>query len=299
MDGGFAVREGWGTRFTHYAADGELVGTEIGLTTALDYQGVHLGLQAPAAGGGYLAIPLHNASQQAGLNGGPPIDRLPLLRVRRSDSGGWLPPEPIFWQNIRNSLQVIPVRALDSHAFGGQRFGDYDHTAFAHGKVLVMQRASVSPGSLGLIELNTDGDTLWHRRLHFKPLRFTHDWVQEAVDMVTGPEFQFPGTSPAEHREYLEAFEETLYKPEYLPAAQGFFLAASDEVWIKTFERSDTLRVYYTVRRGDMSSEPRRVLLPESFSAEAATSTHVWGTREDPLGVLYVVGRRLTRAGKP
>lgn len=36
-DGGFTVREGWGTRFTRYTADGGLVGTETGLTTALTY----------------------------------------------------------------------------------------------------------------------------------------------------------------------------------------------------------------------------------------------------------------------
>lgn len=91
----------------------------------------------------------------------------------------------------------------------------------------------------------------------------------------------------------LQAFEESLYKPEYLPAADGIFLSVSDEVWLRTLDRVDTLRVYYTIPRGDASAEPRRVLLPESMRAEDATATHVWGTREDPMGVPYVVGRRL------
>ena len=292
-DGGFSVREGWGTRFTHYTADGELVGTEFGLTTSLTYQDVRLGLQAPTGDGGYLAIPLFAASRQAGLRGGPPIQREPLLRVRRTESGQWLPPEPIFWQNIRNRLHVVPVEDLDGHSFGGQHFGDQDLTAFAHGKILVMQRAGGPPGSLDLLELNAAGDTLWERQLQFKPLKLTREWIQVVMDIRKGPEFQVPGISDAGRSRYLQALEETLYKPEYLPAAQRFFLAASDEVWLQTFEKSDTLRVYYTIPRGDMSGEPRRVLLPESFHASDATATHVWGTRDDPLGVPYAVGRRL------
>ena len=297
-DGGFTVREGWGTRFTHYTADGGLVGTEIGLTTALTYRDAvgGVGLQAPTGDGGYLATPRFAASQQAGLSGGPPMEQEPLLRVRRSENGHWLPPESIFWQNIRNSLHAVPLQ--DGHSFGGQYFGDADRMVFAHGKVLVMQLAAGPPGSLDLLELNAHGDTLWQRRLQFKPLKLTDEWVQEVIDIHRRPEFRFPGVTPAEHLKYLEDFEETLYKPEYMPASGGLFLSAADQVWIKTFERSDTLRVYYTIPRGDMSSEPRRVLLPESFSAEDATATHVWGTRDDPMGVAYVVGRRLKRPGR-
>ena len=296
-DGGFTVREGWGTRFTHYTAAGELVGTEFGLTTSLTYENTRLGLEAPTGDGGYLARPLFSASRQAGLRGGPPIEREPLLRVRRSESGQWPAPQPIFWQNTRNGLHAVPLR--DGYQFSGQYFGDADYTVFARGRILVMRRAGGPPGSLDLIELNADGDTLWERRLQFEPLKLTPEWVQEVIDIHNGPEFQRPGISPAEQLRYLEAFEETLYQPEYLPAAQQFFLAASDEVWLKTFERSDTLRVYYAIPRGDVSGEPRRILLPESLWAADATATHVWGTRDNPLGVPYVVGRRLKRTPRP
>lgn len=317
IDGGFTVQEGWGTRFTHYTADGGLVRTEIGLTSSLTYpyppeaqlqnfgssgkRGIdrallhtaQVGLYAPAGDGGYLATPRIPARVQAGLYGGAPMEREPLLRVRRSESGQWLVPEPIFWLNIRNRQLVVPVEHLDSHAFGGQYFGDADRTAFALGKILIMQRAGGPPGSLDLLELNADGDTLWERRLQFEPLELTPEWVHEVVDKFTGAEFQLPGSSRAQRTAYVEAFEESLYKPEYLPAARSFFLAASDDVWIRTFERLDTFRVYYTIPRGDASGEPRRVLLPEEFGAADATATHVWGIRDDALGVPYVVGRRL------
>ena len=290
-DGGFSVREGWGTRFTHYTADGVLVDTEIGVTTALSYQDTRVGIEAPTADGGYVARPLFSASRMAGLLGDPPMERQPLLLVRRSDTGRWLPPEEIFWQDTRNAQLTVVVD--DMRSFGGQYFGDHDHTAFAHGKILGMRNAGGPPGSLELLELNAHGDTLWQRRLQFDPVKLTPDRIQEVIDIRKGPEFQRPGWSPAQQLRYLQAFEESLYKPEYLPAADDFFLSATDEVWLKTFERSDTLRVYYTIPRGDASAEPRRVLLPESMRAEDATSSHVWGTRDDPLGVPYVVGRRL------
>ncbi len=296
-DGGFTVREGWGTRFTHYTADGELVGTEFGLTTSLTYENTSLGLEAPTGDGGYLAKPLFSASRQAGLRGGPPMEREPLLRVRRSESGQWPAPQPIFWQNTRNGLHAVPLR--DSHSFGAQYFGDDDRTTFAHGRILVLQRAGGPPGFLDLIELNADGDTLWERRLQFEPLKLTREWIEEAIEIFGRPEWLLSGITGAERLRYVQTFEETLYKPEHLPAAEGFFLAASDEVWIKTFGRSDTLRVYCTIPRGDVSGEPRRVLLPESLRAEDATATHVWGIRDDPLGVPYVVGGRLKHNQRP
>lgn len=290
-DGGFSVREGWGTRFAHYTADGMLEGTEIGTTTALSYQDARLGIETPTADGGYVARPLYSASRMAGLLGGPPMVRQPLLLVRRSDAGQWLPPEEIFWQDTRNALVTVVMD--DMRSFTAQYFGDDDRTALAHGKILIMRRSGGPPGSLDLLELTAYGDTLWERRLQFQPHELTRDWIREMVDIQRGPEFQRPGWSPAQQLRFLEAFEEALYKPDYLPAAASFFLSASDEVWLKTFERVDTLRVYYTIPRGDASGEPRRVLLPESLQATDATATHVWGTRDDPFGVPYVVGRRL------
>ena len=168
---------------------------------------------------------------------------------------------------------------------------------FAQPSRIYMAEAGGPPGALDLLELNADGDTLWKRRLQFEPLKLTPEWVEEVMDIVKAPDFPLFGFSRAEQLEYLKAFEETLYKPEYLPPAQSFFVSAADEVWIRTFERSDTLRVYYTIPRDDMSTAPRRVLLPESFSPHDATATHVWGTRDDLLGVPYVVGRKLKRAG--
>ena len=84
-DGGFTVREGWGTRFTHYTADGELVGTEFGLTTSLSYENVRVGLEAPTGDGGYLAavqrVQTSGVPWRAAHRAGAPL-ACPALRER-------------------------------------------------------------------------------------------------------------------------------------------------------------------------------------------------------------------------
>ena len=127
------------------------------------------------------------------------------------------------------------------------------------------------------------------RRIEFEPRRLTPEMIREQGDYVLA-NITIPGVSPLRLR---QAWEEGLYKPEYLPAAKSMLLTASGEVWLTTYESSDTLAVYYAVRRGDMTGKPRRVLLPESLWLHDATETHVWGIRRDPLDVPYVVGRRL------
>ena len=68
---------------------------------------------------------------------------------------------------------------------------------------------------------------------------------------------------------------------------------SSGQVWLETHESMDTLRVWYSIDRGDTESLPRRVLLPDWFRVMDATDTHVWGVWKDELDINYIVGRRL------
>ena len=281
--GGFHVREGSGSRFTHYAADGALAGTEAGAPTSLMYQDYGLKLEATTGDGGYFAVPLIGMSVFADRG----IDRYPVLRVERSDEGEWRAPEPVFWVNSRNGEHPIELGG-DRTMWAGQVFGDSDLTWFEPGSVMVGRRTG-GAGVLELFELDAGADTVWARQLRFEPQRLTAEMIRERGDYVL-THITIPGMSPPALR---QAWEEHLYRPEYLPAAKGIVLTASGEVWLKTFERSDTLAVYYAIRRGDMTGQPRRVLIPESVSLHDATDTHAWGIWKDPLGVPHVVGRRL------
>ena len=79
----------------------------------------------------------------------------------------------------------------------------------------------------------------------------------------------------------------------------GIRLMPNGEIWFRP-ARHPTPGVWYAVRRGETEGPIRRITLPESFYPLLdVTDTHVWGERVDELGVEYVVGRRLIRAGQP
>ena len=285
-DGGFYVREGSGTRFTYYTADGVLERAVTESTPSLTYDRFGLELRASTGDGGYLAFPRIGVTGPGDPNFGG--DRYPVLRVRLADSVRWLPPEPIFWVSQRNAWHAVKLPGVDGASLLGQLFTDMDWPEFEPGAAVVMRRTG-GPGSVEFIELDAAGDTVWQRTMQLEPRKLTPERIREEADSFAAV-MQFPGIPLSVVR---QAWEESLYKPEYLPAAIGFRLTSSGEVWLKTFERSDTLRAYYSVRRGDMSAEPRRILVPEGLRVFDATDTHVWGIGLDAVGQPHVVGRRL------
>ena len=289
-DGTFSVRENLGARFTHFTADGELIETVRGLDPAVSYQGMGLSVTFPRDGT-YLGRPLVPADVEVGTDGSPPFLRQPLLRVRRSEGGRWSDPEPLLWLDMRNSTHVLQVPNIGP-AYTSQPFGDWDRVSLKPGTAMVM-RMKEAPGAVELIEVSDAGDTVWHRRLQFEPRKLPPRMIEEAAQGVVGG---LEGRFGMSSRDVHDAFMEGLYRPEHLPAVDGSpVLAASGEVWLKSFEVSDTdtLQAYYVLRRGDMEAAPRRVLVPEWLRVHDATGTHVWGVWRDSMDRPHVVGRRL------
>lgn len=287
-DGGFYVREGYGSRFTYYSTDGVPTRTEPGPGATASYQGLSVSVEATAVAEAYFVVP------QTGLASATDslVERYPVMRARRSGSGHWLPPEPVFWMNNRNRWHAVPVKSRT--AFFGQLFGDYDLSGFRPG-VAVVARRTQGPGVVELTEMNPDGDTIWHRHLQFEPIRLTPERTRTEAEKLQLQSTAFPGVSGLELR---KAWEETLYRPAHLPGAINLALTASGEVWLSTFEELDTLRVFYALRRDDVARAPKRVLVPKWLSVQDVTDTHVWGILEDDLGLPHVVGRRLVPIGE-
>ena len=292
---GFAVVQGSGSRFTYFDADGKLVRSELGPGTQLGYQGHRIELGWPKDGV-QVGVPSVPASIMTGKVGVRAVDRYPLLAVRRSgDGGGWLDPDPLFTLDRRNRVAAMDASPRGGWAYSGQSFSDADQVRFVPGGALVTRQKS-APGVVELIEVDGRGDTLWHRRLHFEPRKLTRRMIAERLDVIVealAPSYE-PDITPGELR---RRYDEALYKPEYVPTAQRTFLTSSGEVWLRTSEVIDTLRVHYAVRRGDSEDPPRRVLLPEAVAFSDATATHVWGIWLDPLDVPHVVGLRLVPPG--
>lgn len=293
-DGSFGVVSGSGSRFTYFDADGNLLTTMLGPGTGLGYQGfrIEFGWPKDDVLVGVPSIPPRIMTGKAGVR---PMDQIPLLGIRRSQDGVWQAPQPLLTLDYRNLIQATPT-PRGSWAWGTQRFHDADMLRFTPGGAIVM-RQKEAPGSVELIEVTGDGDTLWHRRLQFEPRRLTPRMIEEELDRIVeafGPHFGAPLPR-------LRAlYRESMYKPEHLAIAQRPFVTASDEVWLKAraTDSGDTLVAHYVVRRGNSNEKPRRVLVPESVEINDATETHVWGVWWDELDVPHIVGRRLVPVGK-
>ncbi len=293
MDGTFKVQEDGRGRYTRYTEQGELVGTTPG-PPPVSYQGLLVHLHWPAEGS-YLGIPSIPDLTASRLKGIAPVTRAPVVRVRDLGDGRWSDPEPLLWMDIGNRTHAVAIPQpgeVDDAIVGSQPFGDPDHVRIEPGAA-VMIRSKGRPGTVELIEVDASGDTAWHRLVELTPRRLTSAMVQEVEER----EMEFlaqhapAGTPIARLR---RGFYEGLYQPEYLPPTEGPpILTASGEVWMRTTELQDSLRVYYAVPRGDPTGALRRVLLPQAFWITDATATHVWGVQWDSMDRPHVVGRRL------
>ena len=287
-DGAFAILDTRQGRSTSYTASGELVGTTQG-PLGVSHQGLSVELNW-AFKGSYLGTPIIPSILESGWEGlaGEPVTRKPVVRVRDLGDGRWSNPEPVLWLDISNRVHIITL-PNGRQVITSQWFGDPDHVRFEPGAAVVM-RSKSSPGTVELTEVDVSGDTVWHRRLELPPRRLTSAIMAEAAERFVAQ--RASGGAPA--TQLRQAYYDGLYQPEYVPPAEGPpVLTASREVWIRTSELQDTLRVYYAVPRGDPTGSPRRVLLPESLWVTDATETHVWGVQWDSLDRPHVVGRRL------
>ena len=303
-DGSFRVKESRLARYSSYTADGELVGTVAGPPASMGFQGLPISILW-MADGSYLGVASISSDLEVGEELGAtgyratrPVTRTPVVRVRDLGDGRWSDPEPLLWLDISNGSHVMRLPG-GARARGSQPFGDPDVVRFEPGVAVVM-RTKGDPGTMELIEVDASGDSTWHRRLAVTPRRLTPAMVDEASEWVYDR-----GVREAHERAGLpwnpellrEAFNDRLYRPEYLPVSSfPHVLSVSGEVWVRTSELVDTLRVHYAVPRGDATGFFRRVLVPESLWVSDATETHVWGFQIDSMGRPRIVGRRLVPA---
>lgn len=287
-DDGFVVREGTGSRFTYYSEDASLIEAAATPLGSIMHQQFQLELEAPTIGGGYLGtanIPLRVLT---GTAGAPPVERSPLLLLQPSEDGEWdNRPEIVFWLDNRNRFMAVPMgeQFRNGFVFGGQPFNAADQVEFEPGRMVVM-RTDPAAGEVEFIELNEVGDTVWKGALHLEPMRVTDRMVEAAWEAE-------PRSPAIPEAAYRRAWNTALHRPDYVPAVRSFFLAASGEIWVRTREESDTLRVYYAMSRKKNPETPRQVLVPEWLTVHDATDSHVWGIRRDALGTPRVVGRKL------
>ncbi len=241
-DGSFSVLAGNGSRFTTFSSEGELVEAVQGPPSSISYQGFRVAVAWPR-NNVYLGVPLVAPSIEKGTAASAPVvgpmTQQPLLRVRRSLDGQWHDPASLLSLDYRSRINATQIRD-GSWAYGAEPFADADQIRFDPGRAVVL-RQNRSPGGVELTEVNGQGDTIWHRPLQFEPKLLTPEMIDEKLDVIA--DALAPGYSPeVSRRELRQRYAESLYKPQYLPTVERFFLTASGEVWIRTHEVSDTLR---------------------------------------------------------
>ena len=292
-DSGFHVRDS--QRFSFFSTAGDLLRTVPGPPTLVRYQGFFVRADAVLADGTYLGFPNIPAHVVLGMWGDDPSDKLPLLRIEQS-SGEWSL-KPLFSVDVRNGILGIahPDGVAVGVQFGAQPFGDADLYEFDPGTgTVVVIRRNTGAGVAEIVEASAAGDTVWQRALRLEPVVLSPAAAEQAVEALVESYREGQQLSYATAR---EAVEDALYVPEFYPSVESFRLASSGQVWLRSWERSDTLRAWYSIGRGDNDSAPRRVLLPEWLDVMDGTETHVWGVWLDSLDINYVVGRRLLPPG--
>ncbi len=304
-DSGFLVRDLQRGRFSYFSADGALQ-TTTAFPRNVSYQGFQIDGHARFPDGSFLGEPSIAASIRMGMSGDDPIHSLPLLRIHETEDG-WSH-RPLWRRNIRNETLWLKLPD-DQPVFTVQPFSDADrYQVDPVAGTFVLARntgGNLGAGQAELLELTSAGDTVWQRRLQFDPVPVLGSVLDEQVEVFVGVLEHLEETYPGilGRRSPRSIVEEAVFVPEHLPAVRSIFLSSfSREVWIESLERVDTMKVWYSVVRGESETPPRRVLLPEFFHARDATETHVWGFWRDEmgvgqLGVDHVEGRRLVELG--
>ena len=295
---GFHVRDA--RRFTSFSADGTFIETIRFPPLSLSFRGFGLTPEALLPDRSVLAIPAVPAEIMVGAKGDDPIHSLPVLRL--SERGERWTLDPVATLNSRNRSLIIGESVLPVSIPMQQFYGDYDLTYFdpVTASVVVVGRAT-GDGTLELVEVKADGDTVWQRRLTLPTVEPTPESTTHLTDALANVALSGTGGTVDANlrRRVQDQVKKALYVPNPLPGAWVVRGAASGEIWLRTFEDIDTLVTWYTVRRSQDAHQVRRVLLPRNFHVKDASDTHVWGVWKDELGVDHVLGRRLVRAPDP
>ncbi len=295
---GFSVQDS--RRFTFFAPDGTVLRTVPNPPATLSFQGSRLLPQLLTESGGYLVVPAITGSASAAWTGEDPFERVPVLHVW-AQGDRWSMDTIALLDTRNRNLSLRPAGSeweftWEFHT--AQPLADNDLTYFdPQAGNMIMARRNIGDGVIELLEITSFGDTIWNRRFSVEPIGLPAELLEGAIDVLTGYLVNQSAMAgqPASAGEARALVEDAFYAPDPLPSIRDLLGMSTGDVWMQTFEETDTLVVWYSIGRGDNESGLRRVLLPRGFQARDATASHVWGLRRDSLGVTYVAGRKLVR----
>ncbi len=284
--GGFYVRDR--LRITMITPDGELTGTRP-YPLEIAHRGFPVQVRNHFNDGSFAAAP-----STALLGGSPtsdPTEYLPVLRMVEQ-SGVWRT-EELAQLNFRNWQTPFEVEIGSRPIPLTQAWVIPDGFAVDHlnGSVVVNRAPVATPGLVELIEISTEGDTLWARTVQLPPIPLTEAQIEAEVDEWADMIAATMGTANASPM-LKSRLRTAWHKPEHWPPIRLIRLMSNGEIWFAPLGL-DSAGVWYAVRKGAVDGPIKRITVPESFQPLDVTATHVWGIRRDELDVGYVTGLRL------
>lgn len=286
FDDGFYIKDD--RRITRFTMDGELAGTDA-FPVGVNYHNAGVQYWAMFSDRSFMALSAIDLMDES-LNFYR-ADHVALLRVL-PDGGSWRS-ETLATLSFEDYFSSVPVDG-DTYPLP-QRWLAPDHFQPDPGNSsLVVSRTQTElPGVVDFVELSTEGDTLWTRRIRLPPIPLREDSIAAAVEEVAAIIAQSTGNgtpSPQLKRRIRDSW----IIPEYWPALRQIHLMSNGEIWFRP-PGNDDRRIWYAVRKGEEEGAIRRVFAPEWFVPSDVNDTHVWGIRRDELDVAYVAGLRLER----
>lgn len=284
--GGFYVRDR--LRITMFTPDGELTGTHP-YPLEIAYRSFPVQIMDHFNDGSFAAVP-----SPAFLGGSPtsdPTEELPVLRIQEV-TGTWRADE-LAQLDFRNWQTSFEVEGSSRPLPLAQAWVMPDDFAVDHsnGSLVVKRAPALTPGLIELIEISTEGDTLWAREIQLPPIPLTEEQIVAGVDewaAMIAASTGDPNASPM----LKDRLRAAWFIPEYWPAIRLIRLMSNGEIWFEPLGL-DTPGLWYAVRKGANEGPIKRITVPASFQPLDVTATHVWGIRRDELDVGYVTGLRL------
>lgn len=286
FDDGFYIKDD--RRITRFTLDGELVGTDA-FPRGVNHRNAGVQYWAMFSDRSFMALSAIDLMDES-LNFYR-ADHVALLRVL-PDGGSWRS-ETLATLSFEHYFSSVPVDG-DTYPLP-QRWLAPDHFQPDPGNSsLVLSRTQTElPGVVDFVELSTEGDTLWTRRIQLPPIPLSEDSIAAAVDEVATVIAQSTGNGTPSPQ-LKRGIRDSWITPEYWPALRQIRLMSNGEIWFRPPGHDDR-RIWYAVRKREEEGAIRRVFAPEWFVPSDVNDTHVWGIRRDELDVAYVAGLRLER----
>jgi hypothetical protein len=160
------------------------------------------------------------------------------------------------------------------------------------GLIIVVDRPVASgrrAAAYTTIGVSAQGDTLFQRRIEYRPIRLTREIVDRAVDL---PDERFAERFPSRDAA-LRAVRGALLLPDYLPPISDLAVGRDHSIWLRREDLgSGSVEWLVLDKNGKTVGQ---LDAPRGTKILQADPEHVWAVEVDELDVPYVVRYRVLK----